>query len=119
MDDAIRDFNEAKDVILKLDEARFSLNKIMGPNGAMSEAQRQKFLGSNIADHDQLVELSKPLGNQYRSIQSIGDSYGNANVNTSNAINPVRSGSGIGILNNNPSKGYFNNAGIAGSQANL
>jgi hypothetical protein len=37
MDDAIRDYNEAKDVILKLDEARFGLNKIMGPNGAMSE----------------------------------------------------------------------------------
>lgn len=77
MDDAIKNYNEVKDAILKLDEARFVMNKLMGPNGAMSEASRKKFLGSNIADHDQLVEQTKGLGNQYRSLQSVGDSYGN------------------------------------------
>jgi len=36
-------------------------------------------------------------------------------VTNSGATNPVRSGSGLQMLQNNPSKQYFNNAGIAGS----
>jgi uncharacterized phage infection (PIP) family protein YhgE len=35
---------EAHDVIKKLDEARFTLNRLLGPNGVLSEREKKKFL---------------------------------------------------------------------------
>jgi len=66
------------------------MNKLMGPEGALSQPQRANYLASNLPEHDKL------LG-------SIG------NVKASGIMDQ-----GMKMLNNVPSKGYFNNAGIAG-----
>lgn len=94
-DKAVRDYNEILEVIKKLDEARFVMNRLMGPDGALNPNQRTTFLSGNVAEHDKL------LG----SLQSKNGLYGGG----------ARQTSGLNILNNNPSKDYFNNAGIAGS----
>lgn len=36
--------DEAHGVIKKLDEARFTLNRLLGPKGVLSERERQKYL---------------------------------------------------------------------------
>lgn len=41
------DLDEAYNVITKLEEARIILNKLMGPNGVITERERSKFLKSN------------------------------------------------------------------------
>ena len=38
------DIEEAYAVIKKLDEARYTLNRLLGPNGVLNERERQKFL---------------------------------------------------------------------------
>lgn len=38
------DIEEAHTVIKKLDEARYTLNRLLGPNGVLSERERKKFL---------------------------------------------------------------------------
>ena len=44
---------------MKLDEARFSLNQIMGPRGAMIPEERKQYLMQEIlAEHDKLVEVN-------------------------------------------------------------
>jgi len=45
-----------RNAVLKLDESRFLMNKLMGPNGAMTQAERVKYLASNLPEHDKLVE---------------------------------------------------------------
>lgn len=63
----------------------------MGPNGPMTNYQREKYLAGNLKEHD---EMLKSPGYQ---------------------ANQANAPSGLDVLNNNPSKAYFNNAGIAGS----
>ena len=93
-DKAVRDYNEILEVIKKLDEARFVMNRLMGPDGALNPNQRQTFLAGNLTEHDKLL----------------------GSLNNKNGIyGGTRQTSGLNILNNNPSKDYFNNAGIAGS----
>lgn len=94
-DDAVKDYSEVKDVILKLDEARYVMNRLMGPSGALSEEQRNKYLSGNVGEHDRLAAQVKPIG--YR-----GNDYKAAKA--SGATNPVRSGSGLQMLRNNASK---------------
>ena len=38
------DIEEAYGVITKLEEARIVLNKLLGPNGVLTEKEREKFL---------------------------------------------------------------------------
>ena len=51
----MNDYQDISAVITKLDEARFVMNKLMGPGGALSGDQRQKFLAQNLEQHDALV----------------------------------------------------------------
>jgi len=37
MDAAVKDYDEVKKVIAQLDEARFAMNRLMGPGGAMGD----------------------------------------------------------------------------------
>jgi hypothetical protein len=39
--------DEAYNVITKLEEARIVLNKLLGPNGVLTERERAKYLKSN------------------------------------------------------------------------
>ena len=55
METAFKNHDDIKGAFLKLDEARFVLNRIMGPNGTMAENERKMYLNSNLAEHDQLV----------------------------------------------------------------
>ena len=47
---------EIQAVITKVDETRFVMNKLMGPNGAMHQDERMKYLQNNLNEHDKLVE---------------------------------------------------------------
>lgn len=38
------DVKEASEALLKLEEARILLNKLMGPGGSLTEKQREKYL---------------------------------------------------------------------------
>mmetsp|Transcript_34669 Transcript_34669/g.53100 ORF Transcript_34669/g.53100 Transcript_34669/m.53100 type:complete len:122 (+) Transcript_34669:1154-1519(+) len=104
MDRAVGDYNEMRDAIAKMDEARLYMNKLMGPQGPLSEAQRDKFFGPTVKDNDQLL---KQIGN------SPYQGGGRLNELTASAggLNPVRSESNL------QAKNYFNNAGIAGSNS--
>jgi len=55
MDKAIKDYNEVKAVISKLDESRNIMNRLMGPGGVLSDAQRKAFLASDPEEHDKMV----------------------------------------------------------------
>ena len=44
-----------KEAFIKLDDARFYLNKIMGPNGSMSQNERKLYLNKNLDEHDKIV----------------------------------------------------------------
>lgn len=78
----------------------------MGPNGTMTKNERLMYLNNeNMDDHDQLVAMNQKSGNNQ--------------LTASQNINPVHSVQGNGLLNNNPSKGYFGQAGIAGSQGSV
>lgn len=101
---AFKNHDEIKGAFLKLDEARFVLNRIMGPQGTMAENERKMYLNSNLDEHDKLVRNSKDANNQLT-----------ASVN----INPIHSVQGAALLNNNPSKAYFGQAGIAGNNGTL
>ena len=63
-------------------------------------------MSNNVKEHDKLlgqIGNSPTAGGQFKALQS-------------NAENVMRSGSGLGLpLQNNPSRQYFNNAGIGGS----
>ena len=87
---AIKDYAEIIEVIKKLDESRFVMNKLMGPDGALNPAQRGLFLSGNLDEHDKLLHQ-----------------IGNARAGD-------RASANLQALNANPSKAYFNNAGIAG-----
>ena len=105
METAFKNHDDVKTAFLKLDEARFVLNRIMGPQGTMAENERKMYLNSNLEDHDKLVaRSSKEVNNQ---------------LTASANINPIHSVQGAALLNNNPSKAYFGQAGIAGNNAGL
>lgn len=105
MDTAFKNHDDIKGAFLKLDEARFVLNRIMGPQGTLAENERKMYLNSNIDEHDKLVARnSKELGNP---------------LTASANINPIHSVQGTALLNNNPSKAYFGQAGIAGNNTAL
>jgi hypothetical protein len=55
MDTAFKNHEDIKSAFLKLDEARFVLNRIMGPQGTMADNERKMYLNSNIGDHDNLL----------------------------------------------------------------
>jgi hypothetical protein len=55
MDKAIKDYNEVKGVISKLDESRNIMNRLMGPGGVLSDAQRKQFLATDTEEHDKMV----------------------------------------------------------------
>ena len=46
-DRALKDYNEILQVVKKLDESRFIMNKLMGPEGALGSNQREKYLHGN------------------------------------------------------------------------
>ena len=46
------DIEEAFAVIKKLDEARFTLNRLLGPNGVLTERERKKFLKERGEEYD-------------------------------------------------------------------
>ena len=60
MEGAIKDYDEAKHVIVKLDEARYAMNKLMGPNGTLGENLRNKYLSNSLAEHDVLLSAGPP-----------------------------------------------------------
>lgn len=55
MDKAIKDYNEVKGVIAKLDESRNIMNRLMGPGGVLTDAQRKAFLAADPEEHDRMV----------------------------------------------------------------
>jgi hypothetical protein len=54
MDKAIKDYNEVKVVITKLEESRNIMNRLMGPGGILSDDQRKNLL-SNVDENDKMV----------------------------------------------------------------
>ena len=90
MEAAFKNHEDVKAAFLKLDEARFVLNRIMGPDGTMAENERKMYLSNNLAEHDRLVRNSKDRNNQ---------------LTASANINPIHSVQGAAALN--PSKAYF------------
>ena len=44
---AMKDYEEILAVVKKLDESRFIMNKLMGPDGALGKGQRDKYLHGN------------------------------------------------------------------------
>ena len=72
MDAATKTYEEMKEAFLKLDDARFYLNRIMGPNGSMTQGERKLYLKDNIEEHDKLIasEPRKALPNARNSIQN-------------------------------------------------
>ena len=74
------------------------MNKLMGPDGALSQPQRSSYLANNLPEHDKLLnQIGNVKPGQFE--QSVAG--------------------GVKALNNVPSRQYFNNAGIAGSQASI
>lgn len=47
---------EAAQAIIKLDEARILLNKLLGPQGPMSMAERHKFLTQGATSGDNSID---------------------------------------------------------------
>jgi hypothetical protein len=45
------DLDDAHGVITKLEEARIVLNKLLGPNGVITEREREKYLKNMPADN--------------------------------------------------------------------
>ena len=86
MDAANKGYDEVRGVVLKLDEARIVMNKLMGPNGALNQDQRIKYLSGDVAANDALM----PAGN---SPAAIG--YGGRNPRGGPISSSIRSGSGL------------------------
>lgn len=42
---ATKTYEEIREAFLKLDDARYYLNQVMGPNGTMTEGERKIYLG--------------------------------------------------------------------------
>lgn len=81
------------------------MNKLMGPDGALNQNERTNYLSNNVKEHDKLLGQigNSPTGGQFKALQQSAD-------------NVMRGASGLGMpLQNNPSRQYFNNAGIGGS----
>ena len=55
MDEAFRQFDDIKRVVVQTNEARSNLNRIMGPQGKMNENERKTLLNSNLMEHDLLL----------------------------------------------------------------
>lgn len=53
---ALKNHSDIKNAFLKLDEARYHMNQIMGPNGSIQEHERKQYLGQNLNEHDQLLK---------------------------------------------------------------
>jgi hypothetical protein len=49
---ALKNHSDIKNAFLKLDEARFHMNQILGPNGSLAEHERKQYLGQNLNEHD-------------------------------------------------------------------
>eukprot|EP00345_Euplotes_harpa_P005117 CAMPEP_0168328168 /NCGR_PEP_ID=MMETSP0213-20121227/6328_1 /TAXON_ID=151035 /ORGANISM="Euplotes harpa, Strain FSP1.4" /LENGTH=365 /DNA_ID=CAMNT_0008331203 /DNA_START=1 /DNA_END=1098 /DNA_ORIENTATION=+ len=59
------DIEEAYEVIRKLDEAKYTLNRLLGPNGVLSERERKKFLkqrGEEEYDMDGINDKGATIG---------------------------------------------------------
>lgn len=95
METAVKQYEEMKSAFMKLDDARYSLNKVMGPGGSMTENERKLYLRPDIAEHDKLLQANRALP-----------------VSTGPTIQPPRNYGQQ--LQNNPSRAYFNQAGIGG-----
>lgn len=61
MDAAIKQYEQMKGAFLKVDEARYALNKIMGPGGSMTENERKLYLRPDLGDHDKLLQNPRSL----------------------------------------------------------
>ena len=48
------ELDEAYAVITKLEEARIVLNRLLGPNGVLTERERQKFLKAHGGGEDNM-----------------------------------------------------------------
>ena len=43
-----KDLKEASDAMIKLEEARIVMNRLLGPGGAFTEPERTKYLGKAV-----------------------------------------------------------------------
>lgn len=50
------DYTEIFEMMRKLDEARYIMNKQMGPGGPMAPESRKKFLSDTLEEHDKLLQ---------------------------------------------------------------
>ena len=57
------DIEEAYAVIKKLDEARYTLNRLLGPNGVLNERERKKFLKQRGEEEYDMGMDDQPMGN--------------------------------------------------------
>ena len=94
-DKAMKEYTEIRDAFRKLDEGRHVLNRLMGPNGIMSNDQRANYFG---------VDVTKSRDGLLASIDGSVQKSANFSQNTRNG--PPQ------LLRNNPSKSYFGAAGI-------
>jgi len=61
MDAAVKQYEEMKAAFVKLDDARYSLNKVMGPGGTMTDNERKLYLRPDLAEHDKLLQNARAL----------------------------------------------------------
>lgn len=57
------DIEEAHAVIKKLDEARYTLNRLLGPNGVLNERERKKFLKQRGEEEEDIGMEEAAVGN--------------------------------------------------------
>lgn len=55
MDIANKNYDEIRNVVYRLDEARVVMNRLMGPGGVMGQDQRSRYLSGNVQENDQLA----------------------------------------------------------------
>ena len=68
---ATNTYESIREAFLKLDDARFYLNQVMGPSGTMTEGERKIYLANNLDAHDKLLQSNPqlpPNGGQYRAL---------------------------------------------------
>lgn len=73
------DIEEAHAVIKKLDEARYTLNRLLGPNGVLSERERKKFLKQRGEEEDNMGMDDGSMG--YNGANAGGGAVGNVSRN--------------------------------------
>lgn len=98
------DIEEAYAVIKKLDEARYTLNRLLGPNGVLTERERKKFLKQRGEEEYDIGGMDVGTGGHMSShvAANAGGGIGNASRNMLGSNNDY-------FYNDQPNKGDMEN----------